>query len=126
MSINEKEVEESGRVIHALLEQIDRLKTDLERQERIYEQMASDRLSGSVGALVSQFRAHETILLHLGDLDDRQLTDAMVRNAPQTAHQGEVVEAALGHIFFLARAPLSPDVITAIRKAANHGMSRWQ
>ncbi|MDP2433958.1 MAG: hypothetical protein Q8O33_18350 [Pseudomonadota bacterium] len=122
MSINEKEVEESGRVIHALLEQIDRLKTDLERQERIYEQKASDRLSGSVRALVSQFRAHETILLHLGDLDDRQLADTMVRGY----QPGEVVEAALGHAFYLARAPLSPDVITAIRKAANHGMSRWQ
>ncbi|MDO9227337.1 MAG: hypothetical protein Q8M09_11800 [Pseudomonadota bacterium] len=116
------EIDESGRVIHALLEQIDQLKADLKRQERFYEQEKSAWLAGSVQGLVSQFRMHETILLHLGNLDNGHLADAMVRGG----QPGDVVEAALLHAFYLARASLSPEVITAVREAANHGMRRWQ
>lgn len=100
------------------------IKTLVKRIEQLEQAMAVERqqegAAASIRDAVRYLRLHDTILLHIGDYDYDGMREKIAE------HQGtRAAFQAIEEVWFLNKAPLAPDVVTALREAANHGMCRW-
>jgi len=95
----------------------------VQRQDRLIAQLQAELQlahEASVERMLGQLRLREAVLLYIGKDSDKLIDDL---NSEFSGH--EAVRAVSNSLFVLDNAPVSPGVCEAIRKAANHGMTRW-
>lgn len=105
-------------VLETMAEQIQQQKFIITQQQAELERLK--RLS--VEHVLGQLRLREALLLYVGD--DASTFSEQLAQAFGSEGQ-DIVRAVSNQLFILDRAPVSPDVREAIRKAVNYGMSRW-
>jgi len=69
--------------------------------------------------MLRQLRLREAVLLYVG-----QDVDNFVQKITEN-FGSEVARSVLDSLFVLDNAPVPPEMREAIRKAINHGMSKW-
>ncbi len=101
---------------------LETLTEKIQRQDRLIAELQAElqqARQASVDTMLGQLRLRESVLLYVGD-------DAG-KFAQQIAESFgiEIARAVSASLFVLDNAPVPPEVREAIRKAFNHGMTRW-
>ena len=101
---------------------LETLTEKIQRQERLITKLQAELQQArntSVQSMLGPLRLRETLLLYVGD-DAAGFSQQIAKD-----FGSEIARAISNSLFVLDNAPVLPEVREAIRKATNHGMSRW-
>ncbi len=108
-------IEDPNAVINALTAQIKQLERTNEFLSNEFSKYTG--LPDSVAYMLRHMRMHGIIPLYVGDQDCETLKSSFAVDPASLE--------AFEQVWFLNNAPVSQEVKDSLRKAANHGMSRW-
>lgn len=98
---------------------LERIASQEEHLQRLERDLKVAR-NASMAAAIGQLRLHELCLVYVGD----QRIDDVIANLRATLGDAAVSEIDR-HVYDLSNAPLPHSQKQAVKRAFNHGMSRW-
>lgn len=114
------QIEDPSTVINVLSDRVKSLERALERQAKEHR----DELPEQFATLLRWMRARGVIPLYVGKIPAEKSMKDFV-GGDRSLVSDETAIRALEQVWFLENAPVPEEVKTALRNAANNGMSRW-